>query len=143
MKTMKFIQSNVNVFFGHILVIDPCYIIPDKFWSDYCNKVAFMGDGHYLINGKYPFFQFNTAHGDGCYPVRFGKKLVGRAGVDAGLLSFFPEETIKHIAEKFGLKYDKEKISSLGVWIEETVGTVPYNVGEGSYSLGAYSVVTS
>ena len=65
-------------------------------WDKYCDKIftiekecdwskAIVFD----LNGK-TAVQFSTAHGDGCYPVDDGNKIIGKCGVDAGLLSFLP-----------------------------------------------------
>lgn len=60
----------IGVDSGTIMVVDPCYVIPDELWSDSCHefddkkgfdkRYAEMADGGIHIL---------TAHGDGSYAV--------------------------------------------------------------------------
>jgi hypothetical protein len=59
-------------------------------------------------SGKYPVVMFNTAYGDGNYPVLNDGVLLGNSGVDAGLLSFIPAELIEEL----------EASDFLGTWVE-------------------------
>lgn len=54
---------------GTVMVGDPCYVVPDENWSDWCmefernehQRVAEMDAGYFAIT---------TPHGDGSYPVK-------------------------------------------------------------------------
>lgn len=45
-----------------------------------------------------PAYVCGTAYGDGCYEVKVAGRCVGRAGVDAGMLSVIPLATAKKLA---------------------------------------------
>jgi hypothetical protein len=61
----------IGVDSGTVMVGDPCYVVPDEIWSDWChefdrngghdNRMAEMDDGYLAIT---------TPHGDGSYPVK-------------------------------------------------------------------------
>lgn len=88
---------------GDYWVGDPCYVFSDKDWSKLCGLMFPNGEAEFddsntvrvvRVDGKYCFL-FGTAHGDGCYPLREGRKLVGELGVDAGMLSMIPVALLK------------------------------------------------
>lgn len=61
----------IGVDSGTIMVGDPCYVVPDENWSDWCDEFkdaggyntyfAAMGDGTLSVS---------TPHGDGMYDVK-------------------------------------------------------------------------
>jgi hypothetical protein len=66
------------------------------YWGDFCDKL-FKGDSESGIMFEYdgiPFFVWGTAYGDGNYPVVRNGFCIGSCGVDAGLLSIFPEKLV-------------------------------------------------
>ncbi len=79
---------------GKYLVTDPCYVYPDKFWSEFCNLI---GDGGLLSADGKNFFVWGTAYGDGAYPVfsESSGEIKGEAAVDAGLLAIIPLALVK------------------------------------------------
>ncbi len=89
---IKAIEGDSHTFKGKVLITDPCYLIPNEFWADFCNEMFKLDSA-----GKVLFkldntiiFVLGTAYGDGCYPVIKNGEEIGRSAVDAGLLSVIP-----------------------------------------------------
>lgn len=75
---------------GKYMLVDPCYIIPEEMWDDYCNETNFGNQTIvFELNGKIAV-QFSTNCGDGCFPVDNDNEIIGECGVDSGSLSFLP-----------------------------------------------------
>jgi hypothetical protein len=85
---------------GKYLVIDPCYFLghDDPFWNDLCafsfpeneksrDTFTIEIEGHKVL-------VWGTAFGDGEYPTLDGGCIIGRSGVDAGVLSLVPVELL-------------------------------------------------
>ena len=117
---------------GRYVIIDPCYIYPDEEWSDFCDKVEDLESFVATYNGT-KFLVFNTAYGDGSYPVYDGAGAeVGSASVDAGLLSVIPYDLFPELATK----------EELGVVIYIPT-EVRARVEDSNLTLGSYySVIT-
>ena len=103
---------------GNYLIIDPCYFLgAEPFWSNFVSELysdKFKGANPITMNAEgYDVFMFNTAYGDGVYPVFNNGMQIGEAGVDAGMLCVVSMEFIE--------KFCKESID-LGVVVnlEET-----------------------
>lgn len=60
----------IGVDAGTIMVVDPCYVVPDDDWSDWCREFDSKGG----FNERYAHMDSDgiavlTAHGDGQYAV--------------------------------------------------------------------------
>jgi hypothetical protein len=124
---------------GRYLVVDPCYVVPNEMWSDFCGA-SFVN--HAATRASFDgisFFCQGTAHGDGCFVLKCGNKTVGECGVDAGLLSIIPETLIQlWNSEK---NYDGMWPNMGGVWVEIKENT-PVHYGDGNFSFGAFRMKT-
>lgn len=106
---------------GKYFVTDPCYVIPNEQWDEFCenlSKAEEKSKNHSCIctfdmNGKKAVV-FGTAYGDGEYPVYKNDIFIGRCGVDAGLLSLLPvtEEELND-EDQYVLP-----VAQLGVFVE-------------------------
>ena len=115
------------------LVVDPCYILNDDQGNPYdtlcrASEPTYQPenrDKNIFIEmeceGEYAFI-FGTRYGDGCYPVSQDHKLIGRAGVDAGILGVFPESILK----KIDVSIDSQQ---LGVVVDGVNGPVDHDNG--------------
>lgn len=77
---------------GKYYISDPCYLVPDAEWSDFCDQ--FYDDNAEanvitLRNGS-KVVAFNTAFGDGCYSDQLGNEYP----VDAGLIGIIPFDAV-------------------------------------------------
>jgi hypothetical protein len=138
LEKFEFITESKEMPKGKYLVTDPCYVIgEDPFWA---NMIDWMFEGHTMkhnqffvkANEKHLLFLFNTAYGDGEYPVKKNGSEVGSCGVDAGMLSLVPMDFV----EEFGLD------TSLGTVIEVAHNDTPY-YEDGDTSFGPYQILTS
>jgi hypothetical protein len=60
--------GHIGVDSGTVMVGDPCYVVPDDLWSDWCKE--FEEKEHQHASEMEPgYFAVTTAHGDGSYPV--------------------------------------------------------------------------
>lgn len=61
----------IGVDSGTVMVGDPCYVVPDELWSDWCREYDSGGgfDAKYLEMGD-GTIAITTPHGDGSYPVK-------------------------------------------------------------------------
>lgn len=91
---------------GKYLVIDPCYVFDDD-WGVICDALSDMDNRNenslVMEYNNYKVYMFNTAYGDGEYPVFVNNTTIGHCGVDAGLLSFIPIRLIDEMGGKSGL----------------------------------------
>lgn len=134
---MKFtmLQKSETGFSGTIWIGDPCYIIKD--WSKFLDVLWKDGDSEGIINTPHgEVFVFQTAYGDGEYPVYRDNKVIGRCGVDAGLLSVMYLET----AEK--IRRNKKEVRRLGVIVQDVAGTAS-SMGCGDAVVGDIRIITS
>ena len=123
------------------LVVDPCYILNDDWDNPYDALCRASGPVYEPENrdkslfiemeceGEYAFI-FGTRYGDGCYPVSQDHKLIGRAGVDAGILGVFPETMLKKIDL---LINSRGEGNQLGVVVEGVNGHVDHDNGNVSF----------
>jgi hypothetical protein len=89
---------------------DPCYVVPDECWGELCNNWSAYDDKHehdpehthhYVAQAQdkltgEKFHLWNTAHGDGSYPLMVNDVKVADLSVDAGTLSVIPMTLIEH-----------------------------------------------
>ena len=86
---------------------DPCYVMPSDMWDVWCNRyVQYEKDNPdlprcYIVQCHdqetgYDFYTWNTAYGDGCFPLFVDDNQVASLGVDAGTLSAIPMSLIHH-----------------------------------------------
>jgi hypothetical protein len=136
-RTFKFtpVESGEYNFEGQkCLVVDPCYILQDDYGQDPYDGLCRASrptyepenrDKNLFIEmeceGEYAFI-FGTRYGDGCYPVSQNQKLIGKAGVDAGILGVFPETMLK----KIDVSIDGKQ---LGVVVDGVDGAVDHDNG--------------
>lgn len=95
------LEESGGVYFG-----DPCYVVPDGFgrgdcpddlWEEYCNSRPASTDNIILVT-EYEgikFYSWDTAYGDGAYPLRCNLNTMAILGVDAGVLSVIPIKLLK------------------------------------------------
>lgn len=72
---------------GRYFVGDPCYVIPDAQWSDFCDIVFASPSYTIAVFRDQLMFAGGTAFGDGTYLDQNGHEY----GVDAGMLGIVPE----------------------------------------------------
>lgn len=84
-------MSEYNFPAGTYYVGDPCYVIPDVHWGDFCDSM--MTECIFRIQG-YPMLGLYTAYGDGTYKVRDEK--LPNIDVDSGTIGLVPVEVISH-----------------------------------------------
>lgn len=85
---------------GTYYVGDPCYIIPDEMWSDYIvemfdEKGGSLGPIFCIQYKQYRTFVFDTAYGDGQYPISVNGVEMASFGVDAGCYSLIPAQLVQ------------------------------------------------
>ena len=125
---------------GDYIVIDPCYVLgEDPFWDDFID-FSFSGEGPHdptsvVRSGGRAAFIFDTAHGDGVYPVRKDGVPVERVGVDAGLLSLIPVEMLE---ENDAMKY----VGDLGARVTLDIDAYPM-YDEGNVTCDNIKVITA
>lgn len=76
---------------GKYWVGDPCYVIED--W-DKIYKKYLKNDDTWQIYKDGLGVWFNTTYGDGCYPLCRNYTLIGKLGVDCGMLAFIPLDVV-------------------------------------------------
>lgn len=136
---------------GHCYIGDPCYVVPDEYWSEFCNQLEILGCYRYQENSFYndklgvtfhfernnqifSMFVAGTAYGDGCYEIHGSGEAFG---VDAGLFCVF---NIKEFIEFFGEEFDQKQLDD-GISLD--VDGIPEFDGKGNMILGKYFVDTS
>lgn len=76
---------------GEYFIGDPCYVVKDELWGEYCDKsFEFQVGGVFTIQGAEVFYS-STMYGDGCYyddnwndyPVDAG--IIGATPLDKGI----------------------------------------------------------
>ena len=104
----KLKDNNINTHTA-FWIGDPCYVVPDQYWGPLCDNwqafesreenqdlprsyVAEVSDEE---AGLY-FYVWNTAYGDGSYPLFVNNNEVASLAVDAGCLSAIPVSLINH-----------------------------------------------
>ena len=140
-----------NLKAGKYICIDPCYIFPDEEWSDLCDCFEYKGfkkqkgncssftrvdqcEGLEMSYKGEKFVVIGTRHGDGGYPIKNGRQIIGELSVDAGLLAVIPLELATSWPE-----FEEKK--DLGVIVEIKCDTV-LNVSGGNFDFGRFSVKT-
>jgi len=116
---------------GKYVIIDPCYVYPDKEWHEFCHLID-NGDSWVVTYNGTPFFVWSTAYGDGSYPVytNAGSK-VGSCSVDAGLLSVIPYDL-----------FQSKRAAALGVVVDVTRDCVA-SVDDSNVMIGTqFTVIT-
>lgn len=95
--TFKIVNKNENkpvwVWIG-----DPCYVISNEEWDDFCFAVIRKLDyktGDFIETEHGTIFVWGTKYGDGTYKVKKNGKNIGYCPVDSGLLSVFPLDVAK------------------------------------------------
>lgn len=93
------IKDADGIWFG-----DPCYVVPDDLWDRWCAMYTSYEREHadlprcYVAectSKQHTFYTWNTAWGDGCYPLYVHDEHVADLGVDAGTLSAIPVSLIR------------------------------------------------
>jgi hypothetical protein len=86
---------------GTYYIGDPCYVIAEDKWSDFCDA-SFVGGAapHHASQAVtefcgYPMYANSTDSGDGCYLGSDGRLY----GVDGGMLSVVPIELVSDMSE--------------------------------------------
>lgn len=102
---------------GKVLVTDPCYIIPELPWDDFCEQLeiieekSFKNTGTGWVKTSY-LFDYNghtcivgpTAYGDGFYPA-IADNIEGEGvAVDAGLIAIFPQACFETVPTDLGVR---------------------------------------
>jgi len=71
---------------GSYYLGDPCYVVPDKDWSKFCDIFFENLDEPFKFSKGKTFLAFGTAYGDGVYTDNEGRKYP----VDAGIIGLVP-----------------------------------------------------
>jgi hypothetical protein len=128
---------------GRYRVTDPCYFLghDDEFWAELIDFMFPNGSGRgcdtYTIEiAGYKVLMWGTAYGDGEYPTLFDGSVVGRSGVDAGLLSLIPEELYILLKSHLG-ENDDETAPFI-----ELKGKFSPHVEGGDCEFGKYKILT-
>jgi len=89
---------------GKFWVGDPCYIFADNSWQKLCKLMCpthtdpDFDDRDTVrvveVDGV-KCYLFGTAYGDGTYNLKQSDEVIGKLGVDAGMLSIIPMEIVK------------------------------------------------
>lgn len=90
---------------GTYFIGDPCYVIADRQWKNFCNEVFFEDSGKFKGGESFkgtPLFQHGTAYGDGCYTDG-----AYDYGVDAGVIGATPKSL-------WGAKFTMKRLKELG-----------------------------
>jgi len=126
---------------GKYKVIDPCYFLghDEGFWSEFCSFCFKNGpkpiDPVTVVIGDHKVLIWSTAHGDGEYPTIQGSSVVGRSGVDAGVLSLIPVELSEVL--DYLLPFDDENAPTVNLSHDFTP-----HVEYGDCSYGDYETLT-
>jgi len=70
---------------GKYYIGDPCYVIDNAMWDQFCGGLWDTNDPIFDFDG-YDVGVLQTAYGDGCYEASDGSML----GVDAGIIGAIP-----------------------------------------------------
>ena len=97
---------------GKYWIGDPCYVLTEDFfnWMKFCDR-CFEGDESgrknegVIDHQGILFAYFGTAHGDGSYDDNEGNEY----GVDAGMISCIPVESLRNVNEIFGTVHEFTK----------------------------------
>ncbi len=84
---------------GKYLLGDPCYVIRDKDWLDFCNQHSYNetdNNACVTLNDSTQVVAFSTYYGDGCYTDQNGNSFP----VDAGLIGLVPISYIEESTQK-------------------------------------------
>ena len=140
MEKIEFTDDKLTLPKGKYLAIDPCYILgEDPFWQKYCNWMFSRGDYntrveyHFIKYEDKQIYVFDTAFGDGCYPVLNAGHEIGSCGVDAGMICLCPVELL----DELGVCSN-----GLGTFVELEDDAEPKYV-EGNVMCGNLSIVTN
>lgn len=120
---------------GDIVIIDPCYIFPKDFWSEFCEKYWEVEGSATIEFKNTKMLVAGTAFGDGVYTVFYNGNSVGTSGVDAGLLCAI---TLND-AKKLGKVSD---IKKLGTIIKDYQGGEIHVTKEGNWESSSLSCGT-
>lgn len=114
---------------------DPCYIIKDNQWLNFCNELSLQEDkGNCFVplEEEVKVLAFCTYHGDGCYLDQHGNSYP----VDAGLIGLIPWEYTEKFTEK-----DSTEFLSLSNIVEFTEDTLCFTA-DGILTFGNYIIDT-
>jgi hypothetical protein len=129
---------------GRYWVGDPCYVFPQNKWSVFCDTLHGLDDAEQGIDFSYSdrvvaatkFFVCGTRYGDGTYILKQDDcHVMGKCGVDAGLLSVVPEMLVKAWHNQCGHETG-------GVWVEMSRGFT-IEAKDGDFTFGRYSIKTN
>ena len=119
---------------GRYWVGDPCYVVPQDKWSDFCNRWFALDK---MAGHEDNAYYFQTAYGDGVYWL-CGDAKRKSLGVDAGMLSVIPAADVEAWA-----KICSHSDASLGEFVTiESDCSISHN-GKGNFSFGKYSIKTA
>lgn len=78
---------------GKYYLGDPCYVIHDELWPEFCNQIddSRIRNGDIITFQNHPVFVTSTNYGDGVYQ----DQLLNFYGVDAGIIALVPLEICK------------------------------------------------
>lgn len=118
---------------GTYYIGDPCYVIADDKWDDFCDYLAIAerldGSGGVFEFEGHKVFAANTALGDGSYTDNNGHEY----GVDAGLIGIIPIELC--------IKTPPDELDVVGRVVTFDVAVVP-SCGDGVFYFGGVCIDT-
>lgn len=87
---------------GHYIIADPCYIVSDAVWDEFCNISDDWHDGLYELRG-HKLAVFRTGCGDGDFRAHKPELGIFTISVDSGTVGAVPIELCKNTEE--GVEY--------------------------------------
>ena len=134
---LRIVSDQPPVVQGRLYIGDPCYVIPDDLWSNFCKQMSsdsFKESHQYYVQTlEFDWFAANTAYGDGVYPVKCNGRTIGQCGVDAGMLAAIPMQVLT--------LWDARP--TLGVVVNVPEPTPITVTRKGNWSIGNVSIHTS
>jgi len=79
-------KKTITVPPGNYILGDPCYVIPDDKWDDFCTSTKGYNHKKYTGTDGRMAMAFGTAFGDGVFYDQQGREY----GVDAGMIGLVP-----------------------------------------------------
>lgn len=122
---------------------DPCYVFSDEDWQKLCSLMFEKGTADFDDSNSIRLvevdgvacFLFGTAHGDGCYALKDGRKKIADLGVDAGMLSMIPMSLVNREDWREDCKW-------LGTVLTFDGKPEPIGVEGGNFYYGKYKINT-
>lgn len=105
---------------GEYYIGDPCYVIDNDLWDEFCDATFAMKKDYGVFEFKgYKCFVSSTNYGDGTYTDQMHRKYP----VDAGIIGAIPiglvKKDFKNLGHTFKSEYEFGVSADEGRWLEE------------------------